>query len=240
MRNYDEPILRGRQLQPAAPFPILHQAVRIALYDEYAARSFYARVVEAFGERPPFPAVLRDQERHIQTLSALAARFGIPRPLDPFPAETAIEPTWLANCMRAVVGESTNVRLYDYLLAHVRQPEVRRVFLDLQAAASANHLAAFREAAIDAFDQERYHAGKGVPPQEAYASHGPISDFTEYLIAHLSGQGGLLGLAGPLLRRVNPVLLAGVAVGGGGVYLWKHKRANPAHPAHPAHPEEEN
>ncbi|MBO3273919.1 ferritin-like domain-containing protein [Pseudomonas schmalbachii] len=232
MRNYDESILRSRQLQPAAPFPILHQAVRIALYDEYAARSFYARVIEAFGPRPPFPAILQSEERHIQALSGLASRLGIPRPLDPFPAETAIEPTWLANCMRAVVGESANVRLYDYLLAHVGVPEVRRVFLDLQAASFANHLPEFRQAASDAFDQERYHAGKGVLPQEAYASHGPLSDFTEYLIAHLSGQGGVLGLAGPLLRRVNPALLAGVAVGGGSVYLWKKRKI--------AKPEEEN
>ncbi|MEE4462822.1 ferritin, partial [Azotobacter chroococcum] len=63
MRNYDEPILRSQRIDPAAPFPILHQAVRIALYDEYAAHAFYAGVVEAFGSRPPFVNVLRSEER---------------------------------------------------------------------------------------------------------------------------------------------------------------------------------
>ena len=44
MTNFDEAILRGKLIQPTAPFPVLHQALRIALYDEYAARAYYAAV----------------------------------------------------------------------------------------------------------------------------------------------------------------------------------------------------
>jgi rubrerythrin len=172
MQNYDEPILRSRRIDPRAPFPIPHQAVRIAIYDEYAARSFYARVVEAFGSRRPFVNILRSEERHVAALSKLCGQWGIPRPLDPFPMETRIEPTWLANCARAVAGEVANIRMYDALLAQVAEPEIRRVFLNLRAASLERHLPAFREAVLDAMAQERYHAARGIPPQQAYERHG--------------------------------------------------------------------
>ncbi len=223
MHNHDERILRGRRIDPRAPFPVLHQAVRIALYDEYAARSFYARVVEAFGPRPPFADILASEQRHVAALVALCDRFGIPRPLDPFPAETTVAPSWLANCRRAVAGEMANVQLHANLLAQVGEPEARKVFAALQAEALEQHLPAFQQAVIDAWAHERYHAARGVPPEEAYVRHGPLSDFVEKALAQLGPHAGPLGLVGPLLRHANPALLAGVAVGGTGAYLLKDK-----------------
>lgn len=219
MQNYDEPILRARRIDPRAPFPILHQAVRIALYDEYAARSFYARVVEAFGPRRPFVNIVRPEERHVAALSRLCERLGIPRPLDPFPFETQIAPTWLANCERAVAGEVANIRMYETLLAQVADPEVRRVFQNLQAASLENHLPAFRAAVRDALALERYHAARGIPRQQAYVRHGPLLDLMEKAFAHA----GPLGLFSPLLRHTHPAMLAGLAAGGVGVYWLKNK-----------------
>jgi rubrerythrin len=223
MQNYDEPILRMRRIDPRAPFPILHQVVRIAIYDEYAARSFYARVVEAFGQRPPFVNIVRAEEQHIAALSRLCERLGIPRPLDPFPMETEIEPTWLANCERGVVGEIANIRLYETLLAQVAEPEARRVFQNLQAASLENHLPAFREAVMDAIAQERYHAARGIPPQQAYVRHGPVSDLMEKVFAQLGTHAGPFALFSPLLRHTHPAMLAGMVTGGAGVYLLKSK-----------------
>ncbi len=221
MLNYDERILRTRTIDPQAPFPVLHQAVRIALYDEYAARSFYARVIESFGPRPPFANIAESEAQHIAALAALCERYGIPRPLDPFPMETMVSPSWLANCQRAVAGEIANVQLYASLLGQVRDPKVARIFAQLQAAALENHLPAFQQAVSDAWAQERYHAAKGVPPEEAYVRHGPLSDFMERALAQLGPHVGPLGLAAPLLRHAHPALLAGIAVGGTGAYLLK-------------------
>ncbi|TWH63972.1 hypothetical protein LX59_02936 [Azomonas agilis] len=223
MQNYDEQILRSRMLNPQAPYPLVHQAVRIALFDEYAARSFYARVVEGFGARAPFSNILASEERHIEALSNLCTRLGIARPLDPFPAETTLEPTWLANCNRAIAGEIANIRLYGQLLTTVAEPDVRQVFLNLQAASYEQHLPAFREAALSALEQERYHAAMGIPPQQAYVKHGPFSDLLERALAQMVGRGGVLGLVSPLLRNSHPALLSGLVVGGAGVYLLKKK-----------------
>lgn len=224
MRNYDEWILRSRQLDPQAPYPLLHQAVRIALFEEYAARSFYTRVVESFGTRAPFARLLDTEARHIEALSQVCARLGIARPLDPFAAETGIEPTWLANCHRGMAGEVGKVHLYSQLLAVVADPEVQRVFLSVQTSAYEQHIPDFRAAILAALDQEQYHAAIGVPPQQAYAQHGPLSDFIERTLVQMSGQSGLLGLLSPLVRNSHPAMLTGLAVGGAGVY-WLKKRS---------------
>jgi hypothetical protein len=222
MRNHDEALLRSQQLNPALPFPLAHQAVRIALYDEYAARAFYVRVLEAFGPRPPFINIVRSEAQHIAALLNLCERFGIPRPLDPFVQETTVEATWLANCQRAVLGESANIQLYTYLLAHVAEPEIRRVFENLRAASSQQHLPAFAQAVLAAQAQEKYHAARGIPAQQAYVRHGPLSDLLERLFAHWSAQAVPLGWFSPLLRHAPPAMLAGIAVGGAGVYLLRN------------------
>lgn len=228
MNNYDEPILRSRAISVNAPFPVLHQALRIALYDEYAARAFYARMIEAFGPQPPFGTVVQPQERRIAALSALCQRFGVPRPLDPFPLETTVGPGWLANCQRAVAGAIQSARLYENLLMHVAEPEAREVFLNHQAALLQQYLPAFRKAVLDAIAKERYHAAHGIPPQQAYVHHGAISDFLEKAFAQLGPRAGPLGVLSPLLRQMHPAMLAGMVTGGAGVYLWKN-RAGPTH-----------
>ena len=221
MANYDESILRMRRIRPDAPFPILHQALRIALYDEYAARAFYARVVEAFGPQPPFSRIAESEAQHIATLTGLCERYGVPRPLDPFPAETSVAPTWRANLERAVTGEIANVQLYGYLLPWVVQTDVRRTFAALQAASRNNHLPAFQDALQRAFALEGYHAAQGVPPNQAYVRHGPLTNFIEQGFSFLARQHGAFGIVGSLVRAAHPALLAGMVAGGAAVHLLR-------------------
>lgn len=225
MMNYDDALLRSRQIDPTAPYPPLHQALRIALYDEYAAHAFYSAVVAAFGPRPPFTNIVQAEARHIAVLSALAQRFGIPRPLDPFPTQTTVEPSWRENCERAIVGELANIQLYDHLLAQIAEPEARQVFQNLRQASLERHLPAFRQALLDAVAQERYHGASGIAPQQAYVQHGPLSDLIERTLAHFGLHAGPLRIVGPLLRRSHPALLAGLLAGGAGVYVVKSRFA---------------
>lgn len=223
MLNYDEQILRNKRVDFNAPFPPLHQAVRIALYDEYEARAFYLRVVEAFGEQAPFSNIIRSEERHIEQLYKLCDRFGIPRPLDPFMQELRVEPTWLANCLRAVDAELCNANLYTDLLQFVVEPEVINTFQRLQSASLNNHLPAFQQAAQAAQIQESYHAAHGVPASEAYVKHGPIADFLESTLARLETQLPYGSLVSPIIRNTPPALLSGLLVGGVSVWLYKTK-----------------
>lgn len=229
MANYDEAILRRRTLQPKAPFPVLHQAVRIALYDEYAARAFYRRVVEAFGPQPPFVNIARAEERHVAALGRLCQRYGIPRPLDPFPGETTVSPGWRANLERAVAGEIANVRLYRYLMPHVAARDVQQTFANLQAASLDNHLPAFQHALQLALAREGYHAAQGIPASQAYVRHGPLTNILEHGFSLLARQHSAFGLVGSLLRAAHPAMLAGMAAGGSAVHCLR-KRGQVSHP----------
>ena len=221
MVNYDEAILRSHRIQTAAPWPVLHQAVRIAMYDEYAARAFYTRVVEAFGQRPPFDSIVVAEARHIEVLGAVCERYGIPRPINPYPAEATVAPTWRANLERAVAGEVANVQLYQYLLAFTVAPDVRQTFLSLQAASRDNHLPAFRTALEAAVALEAYHAQRGVAPTQAYVRHGPLTDALERGLALLGRQSGAFGLASSLVRAAHPAMIAGLLVGGAAVHYLR-------------------
>ncbi|MHB1360818.1 MAG: ferritin-like domain-containing protein [Rhodocyclaceae bacterium] len=224
MTNFDEAILRGKLIQPTAPFPVLHQALRIALYDEYAARAYYAAVVQAFGPQPPFTHIVQSEVQHIEVLSRLCERYGVPRPIDPFPAETTVAPTWRANLERGVAGEIANIRLYDYLPGFVAEPDVRQVFGNLQAASLNNHLPAFQRALAAAVARESWHVQQGIPPSQAYVRHGLLTDALERGFALLARQHGAFGLVGSLVRATHPVMLAGMVAGGAAVqYLRQSK-----------------
>ncbi len=225
MANYDEAILRSQLIQPAAPWPVLHQALRIALYDEYAARAYYAAVVEAFGAQPPFANIVQSEVQHIAALSRLCARYGVPRPLDPFPAATTISPSWRGNLQRGVAGEIANIRLYDYLLGQVVEPDVQQVFRNLQAASRDNHLPAFQRALDKAVTLENWHAQQGVPPSQAYVRHGPLTDVLERGFALLARQHGAFGLAGTLVRATHPTMLAGMLAGAAAVHYLRQPQA---------------
>lgn len=225
MANHDEAILRSQVIQPAAPWPVPHQALRIALYDEYAARAYYAAVVEAFGAQPPFASIVPSEVQHIAVLSRLCARYGVPRPLDPFPASTSISPSWRVNLLRGVAGEIANIRLYDYLLGFVVEPDVRQAFLNLQADSRDNHLPAFQRALDKAVNLENWHAQQGVPPSQAYVRHGPLTDVLERGFALLARQHGAFGLAGTVVRATHPAMLAGMLAGGAAAHYLRQPKA---------------
>lgn len=224
MRNYDESILRGRRIDRAAPFAPLHQGLRLALYDGYAARAFYSKMVEAFGPRAPFVDIVKSEEKRTATLSTLARRFGVPLPLDPFPLETALAPDWRTNCERAVSGEVERARLYESLLTEIAEPEIRRTLRRLQANAVERHLPTLRRAVVDALRQEALHARQGVGPEQAYIQHGLFADFLEKTFAVLGSQHRAIGVVGPLLRSTRPAMMAGLVAGGAGVLFAKGKR----------------
>ena len=224
MRNYDENILRARRIQPSAPFPAAHQAVRIALFDEYAARGFYARLLEAYGGRAPSAALLRSHEKHVETLARLCARLGVARPLDSISQQLVLAPSWRGNCERAFVGEIARIRLFDALLAQTAQAQVRKALRALQWETVQSHLPMLRQAARDAQATEQYHAARGISPQQAYEQHGPVSDLLEKMLTQLAQSAGPLGVFSALLRRVQPAMLAGVAAGGAGVVALKSRR----------------
>ncbi len=122
----------------------LQTSLREALADEYKARALYRKVIQAFGPVRPFVHIVEAEQRHIEALLPLFEHYGIPVPVDDWGQRVETPESPLEACRLGVEAEIANVAMYDHLLAAVEAPDVRNVFLHLQAASRDRHLPAFQ------------------------------------------------------------------------------------------------
>lgn len=133
-----------KRINPALNIPALHQALQIAVYDEYRARAFYQKVVDFFGPVKPFINIVEAEKQHIAALLPLFYHYGVYIPVDDWYPNLEPSPNLVENCEIGVAAEINNVQMYQYLLNFVPQPDIRQVFSNLQAASLTSHLPAFR------------------------------------------------------------------------------------------------
>jgi len=141
--NFDEASLLSHKVNPALSMPTMHQALRIALYDEYHARAVYSKVVQAFGFVPPFSNIVQAEERHINALLSLFSKYGVEPIADDWADKVVVESTFVGNCEVGVAAEMENIKMYDNLIPYAEMPDVLDVFYRVQAASFNNHLPAF-------------------------------------------------------------------------------------------------
>nr|VFJ70926.1 MAG: hypothetical protein BECKFW1821B_GA0114236_12025 [Candidatus Kentron sp. FW] len=147
--NPDEPLLESKRVNPALPIPVLYQALRIGLYDEYRARAFYAMVMERFGTMAarPFGNVRGAEERHAAAMEALCLRYGVSMPMDDWRGKIRLPATLSQCCEIGVQGEIQNSAMYQHFLAWPMPPDVAGVMRQLRDVSWANHLPAFARCA---------------------------------------------------------------------------------------------
>ena len=119
-------------------------ALNEALDDEYRAWATYDQVITDFGQVRPFSNIRESEARHIEALSALFTRHGLPVPHNLWPGEVARYASLQAACEAGVAAEIENGALYERLLASTQRPDIRRVFRNLQEASQERHLSAFQ------------------------------------------------------------------------------------------------
>lgn len=151
-QNFDEALLLSHKVDPTLAMPTMHQALRIALYDEYHARAVYAKVIQAFGFVPPFSNIVQAEERHVAALLPLFAKYGVEPVIDDWADKVAAEATFTENCEVGVAAEIENVKMYDNLIPYAEMPDVLDVFYRVQVASYNNHLPAFRACAAGSYN----------------------------------------------------------------------------------------
>lgn len=126
------------------------RSLDLALADERLALATYQTVLQRFGDIRPFFNIAQAEQRHIDALLAIYARYGIPVPqaqpqVDP--ATRTLDVTGL--CKIGAAAEIENVRLYDEeLLPNVEAyPDISSVLRALRDASANNHLPAFERCA---------------------------------------------------------------------------------------------
>lgn len=143
--NFDEDLLVGQRVNPTYNEPILHQVLRIAVYDEYHAYETYKKTIETFGNVTPFSNIIEAEVRHFNALEPLLIKYNVPAPINNWAEKIELPNTLLECCEIGVVAEIDNIKMYNNLLLYVEQyPDIKDLFYQLQAASYNNHLPAFR------------------------------------------------------------------------------------------------
>jgi hypothetical protein len=128
----------------------LSAALREATVAEYKMRAICKAAVDRFGDVAPFSDVRAASTHRARALAALAIRFGLPVPRDPFAPFRVGIPAFLSSfqaCRAAAVASRRNVALYEKLLAQQLPSEVGDVLTHLLDGTVHHHLPAFERGA---------------------------------------------------------------------------------------------
>ena len=133
---------------PASLSDSVRTAVEEALRDELRGEAMYARVLKDHGDVRPFSNVVRAERRHAAFLEDLLKARGLVVPAHPAGGEAPAYASVKEACGAAVEFETTNVALYDRLLAAGPLPDdVKRVFDHNRVASLDHHKPAFERCA---------------------------------------------------------------------------------------------
>lgn len=122
-------------------------ALNVAIQDEYMSRATYARVIADFGEVRPFINIIQAENRHIDALTVLFNRYGVPIPEDTWPTRVPAYGSAKEACAAAVTAEVENGALYDTIMPKVEHADLIHVMTNLRDASIQRHLPAFQRCA---------------------------------------------------------------------------------------------
>lgn len=120
------------------------EALTAAILEEYGALNLYRQVIADFGSLAPFARIAPSEQQHVDALTALAEKYGVPVPANPGLADAPSFATLAEACSAGVDAEIADAALYDRLNPLVTHTDLLRVFANLQSASLNNHLPAFR------------------------------------------------------------------------------------------------
>ncbi|PIF04569.1 MAG: DUF2202 domain-containing protein [Arcobacter sp.] len=147
--NNDADLLVSLRVDPNYDEPILHQVLRIAVYDEYHAYETYRKVIDTFGNQMPFTNIIEAEIRHYEAVTSLLNKYNVPIPVNDWYEKIELPNTLLECCELGVAAEIDNIQMYDNLLLYVDEyPDIKDTLYRLQAASYNNHLPAFRKCVI--------------------------------------------------------------------------------------------
>lgn len=146
--NHDEQLLLCQRVDLNSEQPIVSQILRIAVYDEFKAYETYTIVMEKFGFVEPFVSIREAESRHYSALIPLLEKYGVEVPINNWAEKTEVPNSYIECCELGVAAEIKNIAMYDNLLLHTQEEDIRDTLFRLQAASFNNHLPSFRNCVI--------------------------------------------------------------------------------------------
>ncbi|RXJ82419.1 DUF2202 domain-containing protein [Arcobacter sp. F2176] len=146
--NIDEQLLTSARVDINSQIPITTQILRIAVYDEYKAYETYTKIIEKFGLVQPFVNIKEAEAIHYGALIKLMEKYAVEVPINDWYSKIEIPNTLIECSEMGVAAEINNIAMYNNLLSHVTQDDIKNVLYQLQAASFNNHLPAFRNSVL--------------------------------------------------------------------------------------------
>ena len=147
--NINEQILLSQRVDINSEETIISQVLRIAVYDEFKAYETYTKIMEKFGFIQPFINIREAEARHYSMLIPLLEKYGVEVPFNNWAEKIEVPNTYIECCELGVASEIKNIAMYDNLISHTVELDVKDVLFRLQAASYNNHLPAFRNCVIN-------------------------------------------------------------------------------------------
>jgi hypothetical protein len=150
--NYDEDILISQKVDVNSEQSIEAQVLRIAVYDEFKAYETYSKIIETFGAIHPFVNIKEAEAVHYSALMLLLQKYNVEVPVNDWALKVQVPKTYIECCELGVASEINNVAMYDHLILHTTQSDIKDTLYKLQAASYNNHLPAFRKCVLNHYN----------------------------------------------------------------------------------------
>ena len=146
--NTDEALLISQKIDLNSEIPIISQILRIAVYDEFKAYETYSKIIEKFGLVQPFVNIKEAEAVHYSVLVKLMEKYQVEVPINNWYSKIEIPNSLIECCEMGVAAEINNIAMYNNLLQHVEEEDIKDVLFRLQAASFNNHLPTFRNCVL--------------------------------------------------------------------------------------------
>jgi|GEM_PF-268510 len=238
-QNFDESILINQRINLSFDEPLVHQVLRIAIYDEFHAYELYSGIIKKFGSQSPFSEIVEAENQHYNLLLPLLEKYSVNIPINDWYQRIEIPDTLMECCEVGVAAEIDNIAMYEHLLKYTQDIDIKDTLYRLQAASYNNHLPAFRQCLSQHYIELNQYSGH-IPEEpasecsetqtndeQAYANHGQhnpdeifakAEEYQSLIQSLMSGNIDQQELS-KLLQNSNMALIGGLLAGGLGTMI---------------------
>ncbi len=215
-RNSDEVLLLNKKVDKTLDQEVLHQVLRIAVYDQFRSYETYCEMIDKHGSIEPLNEILESVQSHYSAVITVLERYEVDVPFNDWYEKVKVSDN-LVECFEVGVAlEIQNIAMYEELLECIEEEDIREVLYKLQAASFNCHLPKFRQAVANSYNLNGSTSEVG--SQEDMMSK--LGEYQEVFESVMQGDVDQAKIA-QLFQNSNVALLSGLALGGLGTVVVK-------------------
>lgn len=215
--NLDEALLISQKVDINSEIPITSQILRIAVYDEFKAYETYSKIIEKFGLVQPFVNIKEAEAIHYGALVKLMEKYQVEIPVNDWYRKIQIPNSLIECCELGVASEINNIAMYNNLLEHTQEDDIKDVLFRLQAASFNNHLPTFRNCVLAHYNGENNISGNNsnINPENIMEKIGEYQVLVDDIMSGNIDENSI----SKIFSKINLSMAGGAVVGGAVIAL---------------------